>query len=782
MPALSVLTVLGGLILTLLAIGSFGRLVSRLIRLEAVGIEGALTRFYLGAAALSTTVFALTASGLTGVRVLTIVTVLVLAIAPPRLAWQWLLAWRRLEAAHSRTAAIAVLAAIPFAAVYFVNAAAPEVSPDGSTYHLGLVRAYLESSGFTSAAHDMYAALSQGMEMLFLFAFTFGGHASAALVHLAFLFPLAIGVYAIGARAGRPSAGAVAALLVFCSPVVGRTATVAYVDVALSGILVCLFLLTEDWRKSRNQSVLIAAGILAGFAFAVKYTGVVAFAYLTGTVIWSERRSTLRPLLIAGGAAFLVMLPWLAKNLIDVGNPIAPFGNAIFENPYFSEVAEADYASSMRNFNQVSIPEIPMEVTVRGYRLLGLLGPVFLLVPIGLLTLRDPYGRRIVLASLVFLAPYAANIGTRFLLPALPFLALGLALVLDRVRAAGLSVLVVHAVLSWPWTLPLYSAPHAWKIYEFPWRAALRIEPEYEYIRARMGDYELGRTLEGIVPRGEVVFSHMSLQRAYQSSRVVVGYQSSFGRRVRDILWTPAFEHLWPGFRHTFRAAAPVVIHGLRIEQTGTAAHRGEEWSISEIGLSLDGVRVGLPAGSTARASRNRWFTGYAIDGNAVTRWSNGCSMRPGEWIEIDFPEPVEAEEIVVAGTRDQWSARMRVSSVGPGGSEEFRQTGMEAASAPAELRSLAARALRSEGIGWLLIHKDDHGAEEFRNHAEEWGLEPVPMSADVTLYRVERIEDENSTQPSSPNTAVTSREKDSARQWPTPPLKRERKTRSRLR
>jgi hypothetical protein len=49
---------------------------------------------------------------------------------------------------------------------YFVNALAPETTPDGVTYHLGLVREYVRLGGFPDriAFYDM---VPQGMEMLF---------------------------------------------------------------------------------------------------------------------------------------------------------------------------------------------------------------------------------------------------------------------------------------------------------------------------------------------------------------------------------------------------------------------------------------------------------------------------------------------------------------------------------------------------------------------------------------------------------------------------------------
>ena len=45
--------------------------------------------------------------------------------------------------------------------------------------------AYLREHGFHTITGNMYASLSEGLEMLFLYAFAFGKHSSAAMVHCA---------------------------------------------------------------------------------------------------------------------------------------------------------------------------------------------------------------------------------------------------------------------------------------------------------------------------------------------------------------------------------------------------------------------------------------------------------------------------------------------------------------------------------------------------------------------------------------------------------------------
>ena len=136
--------------------------------------------------------------------------------------------------------------AAPYAVLYFFNALAPEISPDGSTYHLGLVARYLREHGFHRLTNDLHASFSQAVEMLFLFAFAFGRHSAAALVHFAFLVVLATLVLLYARRFDRMPAGVCAALFVFASPMFGVDGSSAYIDVAVACIIFGLFYLLED--------------------------------------------------------------------------------------------------------------------------------------------------------------------------------------------------------------------------------------------------------------------------------------------------------------------------------------------------------------------------------------------------------------------------------------------------------------------------------------------------------------------------------------------------------
>ncbi len=89
----------------------------------------------------------------------------------------------------------------------FFSALAPEHSTDGMAYHLGEVLKYRQAHGFVRITTDIYSNLSQGVELLYLFAFDFGRHSAASVLHFTFLLVLAFLILSYGRRIGRPERG-----------------------------------------------------------------------------------------------------------------------------------------------------------------------------------------------------------------------------------------------------------------------------------------------------------------------------------------------------------------------------------------------------------------------------------------------------------------------------------------------------------------------------------------------------------------------------------------------
>ena len=170
----------------------------------------------------------------------------------------------------------------------------------------------------------------------------------------------------------------------------------------------------------------------------------------------------------------------------------------------------------------------------------GMTGPAFLLLPLCILALRHPHGRRLLLAGAIYAIPACLNTELRFLIPALPFFALALGLAMADSWGALPAVALLQALLCWPAIMDTYCDRIAWRVHGLQWRAALRLEPESEFISSRVGDYALKPAIEGAVPVGGRVFSFAGRAAAYIDRDIVVGYESSLGIRVQEALESAA--------------------------------------------------------------------------------------------------------------------------------------------------------------------------------------------------------------------------------------------------
>jgi hypothetical protein len=418
---------------------------------------------------------------------------------------------------------------LPLFFVYLTVSVAPEVSPDGSGYHLGNVTRMYESRGFTWEYHSIYAHLSQGTEMLFLVAFSIGGMSAAATVHLAFLCALGFLIACFGRRFGHPRAGMFAAVLVFASPVVGLVGSAAYVDVALATCIFTVFYLAEVELQESNPKRLILIWISAGFCYAIKYPGGLALP-LVLLLLRGKGVSRIVP------AAALIAVPWMLRNWFWLGNPFAPFHNRWFPNPFYSAESEASYLRDLRHIEGFHHWwEIPLDMTVFGAKLPGFLGPVFLLSPFLLLALRHPLGRRLILAAFCFAIPAVLNPGVRFLIPALSFVALAMGVAMENSPGVLLVVAVCHAFLALPAVMSWYCPDWAWRIKEVPWR----IDPVAYVNRHSPETLWLKQELEENTSKSQKIYSLAGLQEAYINRWVVVSYESEEGLAATRALSRP---------------------------------------------------------------------------------------------------------------------------------------------------------------------------------------------------------------------------------------------------
>jgi hypothetical protein len=687
--------------------------------------EDLALRFVTGAAALSVAVFGICAAQLA--YPVTFALLGAAALLPWRKSPAWIVEKQNI------TNHFLLLAFSLYFILYFFNSMAPEASFDGSRYHLALAGRYLREHGFHRITNNMYASLSQGVEMLYLWAFALGQHSAAAMVHFAFLVALVWQMFRYGRRIGLPLAGACGALLVFASPVVGVDGTSAYNDVAVAAIAFTLFHLLQIWDDARSPRLLVAIGLVAGFGYAAKYTACLGVVYALGFVA-GKSRHRIRETAVVAACAALLAVPWMVKNWIWVGNPFSPFLNGLFKNPYVTVAFEQEYRHHMALYELASRWQIPMQVTTYG-SLSGLLGPVFLLAPIALLALGRRQGRQLLLAALVFGATYFSNISTRFLIPPLPFVALAMALVLSRVPRVLVAVALVHALISWPSMAARYCHYDAWHLSKVPWREALRIKPEGAYLESNLPLYGAARLVERTAAPGATVFAFTPIPDAYTSREILVAQQSSENVMGREILWTAFTADFQPTWRLRFRFPRQ-ALRAVRVVQTNSGT---DLWSMHELHI-FDGARE-LPRDPRWRidAQPYPWGVGDAFDGKLITFWKCGEALHPGQFVAVDLGAMEQADSVLIAAAPNQWGIRLKLE--GQDGPGQWKLLAAEAqasdAPVPPGLRRAAAEELKRRGIDYLLVFDREFGGDDLARNSGLWGVQQVGEYEGARLYRL---------------------------------------------
>jgi hypothetical protein len=568
--------------------------------------------------------------------------------------------------------------------------------------------------------------------MLYVPAFAIGRHSAAALVHLSFAVALAVAMLAYGRRIGKPLAGAAGALLFFISPVVGRDGTTAYIDVALAAVCFAVFYWLEIWEADRNPQVLILVGLLAGYAYATKYTAFVMAIFAVGYVAVKAKR--VRPALTIAGCSLVMIAPWVIRNWIWYQNPIAPFGNAIFRNPYFHVLAEQEWSAWLRSYD---VPKwrLPLEVVARGAATNGLLGPIFFLAPIALLAMRYSAGRRLLAAAAILLAVYPTNVGTRFLIPCLPFVSLALALAFAERAWLLTAIVLVHAVASWPRIIPKYADRYAWRLERFQFKEALRVIPPEQFLQDS-GGYLQAQMLERYLPRGESVLSMNGLPEAYTSREVRVSFQAASNEVLTDTLMAGFDYGNQPGHTQVFRFPETLGRRWrvLQMNQAGPL----DQWSLHEVRFFYKGHELTRRPEWRLRAWPNPWDVQLAFDNSPVTRWRTWERVAPGMYLEVDFggDEPVDEVRLETSDSLDQVHPRLELESQGAWKTVAERPED-RSTTPPGSMRFRASKELYLRGVHYLLMSRRDYGATDIRDDPYGWGMEILGETYDATLYKI---------------------------------------------
>jgi hypothetical protein len=673
----------------------------------------------VGAAALSFAIFFLRLSGHAGPRGM--IALGIISTAP--LIWLGVGAvnWPRLP----RVIAVIFIA---YSVFYIVQAMAPETRSDANVYHLTPAVESMRSGGFGDQI-SFYERLPQGMENLFAMAYSVGGSSAAKLIHLALFlatFPLLI---ELGRWIGASiEISAIAATLYLCAPVAGVSGTSAMTDAALVFYTAATLLLLLLWREDRDDRLLLLAGLTAGFCYCCKITGILIPVF-AGVYLITVRRW--KPALLFSAAALSMMTPWIIRNAVEVGNPTAPLLNRYFPNPYFHIATEDLYSENLRSYGGVSLREVPLEITVGGAKLQGIVGPVFLLAPLALLALRYRTGRIVVACAVVLAVPWFLNMGTRFLMQSVPFVALAMAMAVPR--AGAYALLLIQSVGAAPPLLEQYAQSYPEL---FPWRAALRIESEPDFMRRACWDYRIAKMVEANTQPGDRIFDLFGAQLALMDREVVGSYQTAAGDNLSTGFELALFQDR--GTLYDQRAAfSEQPLRAIRIEQTASTR---QIWSVHEIELFRGEQKVGNSRRWILDAWPNSWEAPLGLDQNLVSRWRTWEPAQPGMYYELVFDRPEALSGINVVGRNSENEPTIAISGQKADGGW-VRFPAPRTARPALNLQRSAVKMVRRAGLKYILTPTGKGGGGPIGvamvNHLSDWGVEIAGQVDSVYLLRI---------------------------------------------
>jgi hypothetical protein len=444
----------------------------------------------------------------------------------------------------------------------------------------------------------------------------------------------------------------------------------------------------------------------------------------------------MRPVLLVAGCAALMAAPWIARSWILYENPAAPFANRIFRNPYVHVMFEKEYTAYFRHNGVEDLRTLPLEVTVRGGKTAGLIGPVFLLLPLALVALRYPAGRRLLAAGALVFATYFGNVGTRFLVPCLPFLSLALALAIGERPLLLAAITLFHAATSWPSAIPRYADTYAWRIDSLPYREALRLVPQDEYLMRAHYGYAAARMIEGLVPAGESVWASNGAPDSYTRREIRVSFQSASNEVLTDILHMGHNPDAQPTRARVFRFPAR-PLRSLRVLQTAAVPYP-EQWSVHELRLYHAGAELPRAPEWRLRAWPMPGYVQLAFDNSPVTRWRSWETAAQGMYLEVDLGREQPVDEVRLETSRDYLKVRLEVQRRNEAGQWEklADQPEDREIPAPKSARRAATRELHDRGLHYILMWDMDWGADDIREDPEGWGLQLVGDAQGARLYK----------------------------------------------
>ncbi|HVT10991.1 MAG TPA: glycosyltransferase family 39 protein [Fimbriimonadaceae bacterium] len=252
---------------------------------------------------------------------------------------------------------LGIAVALLFALVS-VLAPADTVEWDSLAYHLAVPKIWLAAGQIQPITFIHHSNFPFAVDNLYIWGLLWGGEAGARAFTLAFEVFGILAVFGLARHVYGGLAGWWAALTWSTVPAVLWLSGTGYIDVQNGLYAGFGIVLAALYVREREVSLLWLSGVMLGLATGSKYTGLQTILavgiVLLGALYLnrndSERKLSLKPMLLAGGLALLIASPWYVKNVAWTGNPVYPFFYKQFGGKHWSEWQGQIYSAEQQSF------------------------------------------------------------------------------------------------------------------------------------------------------------------------------------------------------------------------------------------------------------------------------------------------------------------------------------------------------------------------------------------------------------------------------------------------
>lgn len=327
----------------------------------------------------------------------------------------------------------------------------PPIARDALIHHLAIPKLWINHGGFYDMPWAVYSYYPMNLDLLYLISLYFGNDIIPNLIHLGFGFGTALIIYFYLKSRFNQIDGLLGFLIFISTPVISKLSTMAYVDLGMVFFITASVLSFIQWRDSKyDQSrwLLISAAAM-GLALGTKYSSLVPWFFVTLAIIFIYSRDTgnsdkaLKYGLIFFIISLAVFSPWLVKNFILTGNPFYPLFPGVFNsggNGNANALAFVHSNASLFKTRGLLFGESMWEILLIPLRIFfqgqdnspryfdGVLNPILILfVPFAFMKKRMKIEKYFFLYFsffIILVALFLDQIRIRYILPAIPFLAI----------------------------------------------------------------------------------------------------------------------------------------------------------------------------------------------------------------------------------------------------------------------------------------------------------------------------------------------------------------------